>query len=276
MRKQFARIVEAHFLRKYFRISSANILLVHANVTGLSSYINIGHSFMEIDHEIFSTVIHFLPLIQEEQLSVSGERMWEILVNHVEDHAYPIKVWLGKLTALDMTPLGWLGRKTSTQTDIDIGVVVTLWGRFSASYRLKSQYHCHLYWMFRSLQLKTTERRTPFEKSILEFYINYWQMIHRNIRQLRMKLIPCELIWKKKLSRHYVWASGWQKGPYGNGEAPAQFAQPRAGSRSSLFVQYLQQCPSIVKVNSEGPDQTARMRRLVWIFAVHICSKVAL
>ena len=23
---------------------------------------------------------------------------------------------LGKLTALDMTPLGWLGRKTSTQT----------------------------------------------------------------------------------------------------------------------------------------------------------------
>ena len=25
-------------------------------------------------------------------------------------------MWLGKLTALDMTPLGWLGRKTSTQT----------------------------------------------------------------------------------------------------------------------------------------------------------------
>ena len=26
-------------------------------------------------------------------------------------------VWLGKLTALDMTPLGWLGHKTSTQTN---------------------------------------------------------------------------------------------------------------------------------------------------------------
>ena len=26
-------------------------------------------------------------------------------------------MWLGKLTALDMTPLGWLGRKTSTQTN---------------------------------------------------------------------------------------------------------------------------------------------------------------
>ena len=36
------------------------------------------HSFVEIDYEIFSTVI--LPLIQEGQLSVSGERMCTILV----------------------------------------------------------------------------------------------------------------------------------------------------------------------------------------------------
>ena len=34
------------------------------------------------NHEIFSTVILSLPLIQEEQLSVSGERMCTILVNH--------------------------------------------------------------------------------------------------------------------------------------------------------------------------------------------------
>ena len=33
------------------------------------------HSFEEIDHEIFSTVILSLLLIQEGQLSVSGERM---------------------------------------------------------------------------------------------------------------------------------------------------------------------------------------------------------
>ena len=33
------------------------------------------HSFVEIDHKIFSTVILSLPLIQEGQLSVSGERM---------------------------------------------------------------------------------------------------------------------------------------------------------------------------------------------------------
>ena len=43
------------------------------------------HSFVEIDHEIFSTVILSLPLIQERQLSVSGERMCAILVNRLED-----------------------------------------------------------------------------------------------------------------------------------------------------------------------------------------------
>ena len=64
------------------------------------------HSFMEIDHEIFSMVILSLLLIQEGQLSVSGERMCTILVNRLEDKACPVNVWLGKLTALDMTPLG--------------------------------------------------------------------------------------------------------------------------------------------------------------------------
>ena len=43
------------------------------------------HSFVEIDHEIFSMVILSLLLIQEGQLSVSGERMCTILVNHLED-----------------------------------------------------------------------------------------------------------------------------------------------------------------------------------------------
>ena len=43
------------------------------------------HSFLEIDYEIFSTVILSLQLIQEGQLSVSGERMCTILVNRLED-----------------------------------------------------------------------------------------------------------------------------------------------------------------------------------------------
>ena len=64
------------------------------------------HSFVEIDHEILSTVILSLPLIQEGQLSVSGERMCTILVNHLEDYACPVNVRLGKLTPLGMTPLG--------------------------------------------------------------------------------------------------------------------------------------------------------------------------
>ena len=43
------------------------------------------HSFVKIDHEIFSTVILSLPLIQEGQLSVASERMCTILVNRLED-----------------------------------------------------------------------------------------------------------------------------------------------------------------------------------------------
>ena len=43
------------------------------------------HYFVEIDHEIFSMVILSLPLIQEGQLSVSGERMCTVLVNRLEN-----------------------------------------------------------------------------------------------------------------------------------------------------------------------------------------------
>ena len=45
----------------------------------------IGNIVGKIDHEIFSTVILSLPLIQEGQLSVSGKRMCTILVIHLED-----------------------------------------------------------------------------------------------------------------------------------------------------------------------------------------------
>ena len=41
---------------------------------------------MEIDHEIFSTVILSLPQIQEGQLSVSGEKKCTILVDRLEDN----------------------------------------------------------------------------------------------------------------------------------------------------------------------------------------------
>ena len=67
------------------------------------------------DHEIFSIVILSLLLIQEGQLSVSGKRIWTILDNHLEELACPVQVMLGELIALDMTLLGRLGHKTSTQ-----------------------------------------------------------------------------------------------------------------------------------------------------------------
>ena len=37
------------------------------------------------DHEIFSTIILSLPLIQDGQLSIIGERMCTMLVNRLED-----------------------------------------------------------------------------------------------------------------------------------------------------------------------------------------------
>ena len=49
------------------------------------------HSFVEIDHEIFSMVILSLPLIQEGQLSVSGERTCTILVNRLRGLSLPSK-----------------------------------------------------------------------------------------------------------------------------------------------------------------------------------------
>ena len=53
------------------------------------------HSFVEIDHEIFSTSILSLQLIQEGQLSVSDERMCTILVKRLEDLSLPSKSVVG-------------------------------------------------------------------------------------------------------------------------------------------------------------------------------------
>ena len=82
------------FLRKYSLNFSFLNMSINLNVfysPGLYYFImllirlSVSHSFVEIDHEIFSTVILSLPLIQEGQLSVSGERMCTILVNRLED-----------------------------------------------------------------------------------------------------------------------------------------------------------------------------------------------
>ena len=48
--------------------------------------------FVEIDRGIFSTVSLCLPLIQEGQLSISGERIGIMLVYRLEDYACPVSV----------------------------------------------------------------------------------------------------------------------------------------------------------------------------------------
>ena len=57
-------------------------MIVHAIIHGSKAR---KHSFIATDREIFSTVILSLPLIQEGQFSVSGERMCTILVTCLED-----------------------------------------------------------------------------------------------------------------------------------------------------------------------------------------------
>ena len=64
---------------------SASVVQSDARPTGDQEVAGRHNYFLEIDHEIFPTVIISLPLIQEGQLSVSGERMYTILVNRLED-----------------------------------------------------------------------------------------------------------------------------------------------------------------------------------------------
>ena len=54
-------------------------------------------NIVENYHEMFSTVIHSLLLIQEEQLSVSGNRMCTSTGQPLRD--CPVKMWLGKMTS---------------------------------------------------------------------------------------------------------------------------------------------------------------------------------
>ena len=60
-----------------------------------------------------------LLLIQEGQLSVSSERICTILVYRIEDLACQVKVWLDKLTTLDMTNpwVDWAVKPQHKQTN---------------------------------------------------------------------------------------------------------------------------------------------------------------
>ena len=119
----------------------------------------------------------FSPLIQEGQLLVSGERMCTILVNRLKDWACPVNVWLSKLTALDMTPLGWLGRKTSRQTKTSTSdsyilslIHLVKWSQSQCTALPDStEVHndlmvVHLQWLNGSLQLLIHNLQCPYRK----------------------------------------------------------------------------------------------------------------
>ena len=81
----------------YLKLKPASVALPTGDqdIAGLTP-LGWQHSFVEIDHEIFSSVILSLPLMQEGQLSVSGKKKkCTILVNRFEDQACAVNVWLG-------------------------------------------------------------------------------------------------------------------------------------------------------------------------------------
>ena len=76
-------ILSLNFIMKYFQLDAPSDW--RPGGRGFNPGRGRQHSFVEIDHEIFSTVILSLPLIQEGQMSVSGERICTILVNRLDD-----------------------------------------------------------------------------------------------------------------------------------------------------------------------------------------------
>ena len=101
------------FLHPYFLYASSNgpgrvaqsvtCLATDACLTADPGVVNSipvrSHTFVEIDHEMISTVILLLPLIHSRRVVVSYKRKYvhELLVNRLFKPAQE-KVWLGELT----------------------------------------------------------------------------------------------------------------------------------------------------------------------------------
>ena len=52
-----------------------------------------------------------------------------------------------------------------------------------------------------------------------------------------------------------------------------QLAQAQSPIQAFDFYRYILYCQMFLLADNEGPDQTARMRSLIWAFAVSICPK---
>ena len=77
------------------------------------------HTFVEIDHEIISTVILLFPLIHSRRVVVSYKRKYvhKLLVNRLFKPAQE-KVWLSELTVPAMTIAVDLGRKATKTNNV--------------------------------------------------------------------------------------------------------------------------------------------------------------
>ena len=100
---------------------------------------------MEIDHEIFSTVISPLPLIQEGQF-VSYWRKYRhlVLINRLGDLSLPRNSVVRLTDRPDMTTAVYLGRKATTQQQ----------------HRLLSSFQCIAFIPFVNESLPDPEDRT--------------------------------------------------------------------------------------------------------------------
>ena len=104
--------INHHDLRYKFKFKGlfSNIFLLAWSVEsptadpGFASLIPArSHTFIEIDHEIISTVILLLPVIQEGLLSVTSESMCtKYWLNALSSLQRKKKVWLGELTVLTL------------------------------------------------------------------------------------------------------------------------------------------------------------------------------
>ena len=80
---------------------SVGSLTLYSGVT--SSILARSYTFLEIDHEIISTVILHLRLIQQPLLSVTTESMCTKYCYTAKSSLPRKKVWLGEVTCLDIT-----------------------------------------------------------------------------------------------------------------------------------------------------------------------------
>ena len=152
------------------------------------------HSFVETDHEIFSTVIFPFHWFKKDRCQFMGKEYAQVLVNHLE-RTKPAKekVWLGKKTTLDMTLLiGWLGCKTPTKTNsllkrdlLQKESICSLWE--GANSFLLSRFLCRRDLMSRKTNKKSQKLIVTFVKMV-ETLPSTSVYIHLNIFKQKMSL----------------------------------------------------------------------------------------